>query len=86
MLEKFKTNAEVIEAGDKYLYGNHIRMPLSMERGEGCWVFDKDGNKYLDYVGGIAIPAFRSACASARRPSSTAPTTSTMSLPSRRRS
>ena len=55
MLEKFKTNAEVIEAGDKYLYGNHIRMPLSMERGEGGWVFDKDGNKYLDYVGGIAV-------------------------------
>ena len=27
MITKFKTNAEVIENGDKYLYGNHIRMP-----------------------------------------------------------
>lgn len=54
MIEKFKTNAEVIENGDKYLYGNHVRMPISMERGEGVYVFDKDGNKYLDFVGGIA--------------------------------
>ena len=42
MIEKFKTNAEVIENGDKYLYGNHVRMPLSIERGEGAYVFDKD--------------------------------------------
>ena len=55
MIEKFKTNAEVIENGDKYLYGNHVRMPISMERGEGVYVFDKDGNKYLDFVGGIAV-------------------------------
>ena len=48
MIEKFKTNAEVIENGDKYLYGNHVRMPLSIERGEGAYVFDKDGNKYRD--------------------------------------
>ena len=40
MIEKFKTNAEVIENGDKYLYGNHVRMPISMERGEGVYVFD----------------------------------------------
>ena len=57
MIEKFKTNAEVIENGDKYLYGNHVRMPISMERGEGVYVFDKDGNKYLDFVGGIAVNA-----------------------------
>ena len=37
MIEKFKTNAEVIENGDKYLYGNHVRMPLSIERGEGAY-------------------------------------------------
>ena len=55
MIEKFKTNAEVIENGDKYLYGNHVRMPISMERGEGVYVFDKDGNKYLDFIGGIAV-------------------------------
>ena len=55
MIQKFKTNQEVIENGDKYLYGNHVRMPISMERGEGAYVFDKDGKKYLDFIGGIAV-------------------------------
>ena len=55
MITAFKSNAEVIENGDKYLYGNHVRMPLALEGGEGSWVFDKDGNKYLDFIGGIAV-------------------------------
>ena len=55
MITKFKTNQEVIENGDKYLYGNHVRMPIALEGGDGAWVFDKDGNKYLDFVGGIAV-------------------------------
>lgn len=55
MIQRYQTNAEVIAAGDQYLYGNHIRMPLSIERGEGAYVFDKDGNRYLDFIGGIAV-------------------------------
>ena len=55
MIRKFGSNAEVIANGDKYLYGNHIRIPIAMARGEGCWVYDEDGVKYLDYVGGIAV-------------------------------
>lgn len=55
MIEKFKSNAEAIAAADQYLYGNHARMPIVMDRGEGCWVWDLDGNKYLDFVGGIAV-------------------------------
>lgn len=55
MIEKFKSNAEAIAAADKYLYGNHIRVPLVMDRGEGTYVYDLDGNKYLDFVGGIAV-------------------------------
>ena len=48
MIERFKSNAEAIAAADKYLYGNHARMPIVMDKGEGCWVWDLDGNKYLD--------------------------------------
>ena len=55
MITKFKTNAEVIENGDKYLYGNHVRIPLALEGGDGSWVIDKDGNRYLDFIGGIAV-------------------------------
>ena len=55
MIEKFKSNAEAIAVADQYLYGNHARMPIVMDHGEGAWVWDLDGNKFLDFVGGIAV-------------------------------
>ena len=29
--------------------------PFVMERGEGCWVTDVDGNRFLDFTAGIAV-------------------------------
>ena len=55
MIKKFQSNAEAIAAADQYLYGNHARMPIVMDKGDGCWVWDLDGHKYLDFVGGIAV-------------------------------
>ncbi len=31
------------------------RIPVVFERGEGCWLYDVEGNKYLDLVAGIAV-------------------------------
>src|SRR5207245_4344048 len=31
--------------------------PFVMERGEGCWVTDVDGNVFLDCTAGIAVTA-----------------------------
>ncbi len=31
------------------------RLPMAMSHGEGCWVWDTEGNKYLDGLGGIAV-------------------------------
>ncbi len=31
------------------------RLPLTLERGEGCWVWDKQGKRYLDALCGIAV-------------------------------
>jgi acetylornithine aminotransferase len=31
------------------------RLPVIFERGEGVWLFDKDNNRYLDAVSGIAV-------------------------------
>jgi acetylornithine/N-succinyldiaminopimelate aminotransferase len=31
------------------------RLPVSFVRGEGSWVFDTDGKKYLDALSGIAV-------------------------------
>jgi len=31
------------------------RLPVTFERGEGVWLWDTEGNKYLDGLGGIAV-------------------------------
>ncbi|HEY5718638.1 MAG TPA: aspartate aminotransferase family protein, partial [Motiliproteus sp.] len=31
------------------------RMPVAFERGEGVWLFDQQGNKFLDALSGIAV-------------------------------
>ena len=31
------------------------RLPVVFERGEGCWLYDVEGNAYLDLVAGIAV-------------------------------
>jgi acetylornithine/N-succinyldiaminopimelate aminotransferase len=37
------------------LFETFARAPLSFERGEGCWLFDERGERYLDFAGGIAV-------------------------------
>ena len=39
------------------LMNTYNRIPLGFVRGEGSWVFDRDGNKYLDAIAGIAVCA-----------------------------
>ncbi|MFP4521734.1 MAG: aspartate aminotransferase family protein [Fibrobacterota bacterium] len=46
---------EIIKKTDKYLLGTYKRFPVVFEKGRGSWLTDSDGNKYLDYVGGIAV-------------------------------
>ena len=34
----------------------HLRpLPIALSHGRGCWVWDTDGKKYLDGLGGIAV-------------------------------
>jgi len=37
------------------LYDTFARAPLEFERGEGCWLITTDGQRYLDFAGGIAV-------------------------------
>lgn len=38
-----------------YLMSTYKRQPVAFVRGEGVWLWDRDGNRYLDAVGGIAV-------------------------------
>lgn len=51
------TNAELAERGSKVLVGNYAPQPIALVRGEGCWLYDAEDNRYLDFMGGIATAA-----------------------------
>lgn len=42
------------EEFDEYVMKTYARYPITLERGEGCRVWDVDGREYLDFVAGIA--------------------------------
>lgn len=44
-----------IEKSDRYIMKTNGRYPIVPVRGEGCRLWDVDGNEYLDFLGGIAV-------------------------------
>jgi predicted acetylornithine/succinylornithine family transaminase len=50
-------SAPTTELFDNYVVPNYARFPLAFERGEGAWVWDETGRKYLDFGAGIAVCA-----------------------------
>ena len=34
---------------------NYARYPLALHRGKGCYLYDLDGNRYLDLISGIGV-------------------------------
>jgi predicted acetylornithine/succinylornithine family transaminase len=55
MTIKEHNTEKYIEMGSKNLMNTYKYLPLVIEKGEGCYLFDSDGNKYLDFVAGIAV-------------------------------
>lgn len=47
-------NAEIANRGTEVLVGNYAPQPIALVRGEGSWLEDADGTRYLDLMGGIA--------------------------------
>ena len=41
----------------EYLLQNYARYPLVLARGKGCYVYDVDGKRYLDFITGIGVNA-----------------------------
>lgn len=48
---------EVRALDERFVLGTYARAPLCLSRGEGAWVWDADGRRYLDLVSGIAVNA-----------------------------
>ena len=37
------------------LMSNYARLPVTFVKGEGAWLWDTQGKRYLDALGGIAV-------------------------------
>jgi predicted acetylornithine/succinylornithine family transaminase len=48
-------NAEIIELAHQNLANTYGCMPLAFARGEGAYLFDAEGNRYLDFFCGLAV-------------------------------
>lgn len=46
-----------IEQEQSLFFHTYKRLPLEIERGEGCYLYTKDGAKYLDMFSGLAVNA-----------------------------
>ncbi|MFO7576635.1 MAG: acetylornithine transaminase [Pelovirga sp.] len=44
-----------IEQGLESVASTYGRYPLVAARGEGCWLIDTDGKRYLDFLAGVAV-------------------------------
>ncbi len=49
---------EYMDAIDTSLLHTYRRFPVVLERGEGVFLYDTDGKKYLDFAAGIGVCAF----------------------------
>lgn len=47
----------VVELESQYLLQNYARHPLVLERGDGPYMWDVDGKRYLDFIAGIGVNA-----------------------------
>jgi acetylornithine aminotransferase len=47
----------IFERESKYFFHTYHRLPLEIEKGEGVYLYAKDGKRYIDYFGGLAVNA-----------------------------
>ncbi|WP_407313809.1 acetylornithine transaminase [Desulfosporosinus sp. SB140] len=53
-LEGLSTEA-IIEQGKNVVMNTYGRLPMTIVKGEGAWVWDTEGKRYLDFLTGLAV-------------------------------
>ena len=46
---------ELIKKGMQYLTNTYNRFPIVITKGQGCWIWDLNGRRYLDFLAGISV-------------------------------
>ena len=53
-----KRTEDIVKQESQYILQTYGRPEFVLERGNGMYLFDTDGNRYLDFVSGLAVNAF----------------------------
>ena len=48
---------EIVQLEKQFLIPTYDRLPILAVRGEGCYLYDDQGRRYLDFLGGLAVNA-----------------------------
>ena len=48
---------EIMDTTEKYYLPVFGRSPIALDHGEGVYLYDTDGNRYTDFLAGIAVNA-----------------------------
>ena len=54
-MDKTQTGEQIKTSEDRYQLNTYRKIPISIERGQGSYVYDLDGKAYLDFYGGHAV-------------------------------
>jgi acetylornithine/N-succinyldiaminopimelate aminotransferase len=46
---------DIIEQYEKYVMPTYARQPVAFVRGNGCYLYDREGEAYLDFAAGLSI-------------------------------
>jgi acetylornithine/N-succinyldiaminopimelate aminotransferase len=46
---------EWLDKGKQFVANTYTRFPIGIAKGEGCWLWDMTGRRYLDFLSGIAV-------------------------------
>jgi len=57
MSEKAMTKQDYMDGAEQALLHTYNRFPVVLKKGEGVYLYDTDGKKYLDFAAGIAVCA-----------------------------
>jgi acetylornithine/N-succinyldiaminopimelate aminotransferase len=47
----------IMQEDREYLFQNNGRLPVCFEKGEGAYLFDTEGKRYIDFFSGVAVSA-----------------------------
>jgi acetylornithine/N-succinyldiaminopimelate aminotransferase len=56
-METAVASPSVVDLEKQYLLQNYARLPLTVHRGKGCYLYSSSGKRYLDLIAGIGVNA-----------------------------